>query len=128
MRLAHAPVVSALPRRFLAHPGGGAAAVIGRRDRVWSVGPVWSEPSEGGAADDPVAAAILAIAAGHPVGHAVQEMARSAAIPSERRREKLEAARFGARLDEVELAALWMEQRRREGWMVLGDPAVRVGA
>ena len=34
-RLAAAPMISALPRRLLAHPGGGALAIAGHVDRAW---------------------------------------------------------------------------------------------
>ena len=123
-RIAAEPFVASLPRRLLAHPGGGAAAVVGQVDRVWG------SPVVAAAGEEPYRPfhdVLQGILAGWPVGHAVRELKkRYAALATE-----LEALRrkmaMGARLAESEVAALWSRRNDARSTIVLGDPAVRLG-
>jgi CHAT domain/Peptidase family C25 len=119
------PFIAALPQRLLAHPKGGALAVIGHIDRAWSYSmqaPNISDPQIGTFRNS-----LVSILSGTPVGHAMSE-------------------RFGARYGELstlllnlisptatgrppsddELVNAWIERNDSQNYVLLGDPAVRI--
>ncbi len=121
-RIARQPFVAGLPKRLLAHPRGGALAVIGLVERAW--GYAFAAPA--GDRLRPFQSALGGLLAGEPVGHAVREFnQRYAALAS-----SLSAMRkkmgFGARLADREVAAAWIERNHSQSYVVLGDPAVRL--
>ncbi len=120
-RIAREPFMASLPQRLLAHPRGGAAAVIGL------VGRAWAFPTAPAAAPyQPFRAALEGMLAGWPVGHAVRELKkRYAALATELDTLRRKMA-MGARLDEGEVAALWSERNATRCIVVLGDPATRL--
>jgi len=121
--IADAPFVAALPQRLLAHPQGGALAVIGHLERAWGYSIL-------GASGDPQLQpfrnALGAILRGWPVGHAMQDFHQRYAVLATRISEILERASFGAAVPEEELAMTWVERNDARNYAVLGDPAVRL--
>ncbi len=121
-RIAREPFVASLPRRLLAHPQGGAAAVIGLVGRAWAC-PL--APSAVGP-QAPFRAALDGMLAGWPVGHAVRELKKRYAALSTQLEALRQKMAMGANLDQAEVAALWSERNVTRGIVVAGDPAVRV--
>ncbi len=111
------PFVAGLSRRLLAHPRGGAAAVVGL------VGGSWAAPAGPHA---PFRAALDGMLAGWPVGHAVRELKKRYAELSTQLEALRQKMAMGANLDEAEVAARWSERNAIRGIVVAGDPAVRV--
>lgn len=121
--IADAPFVARLPQRLLAHPQGGALAVIGHVERAWgySILGASNEPQL-----QPFQNALGAILQGWPVGHALRDFRQRYAVLSTRISEMLERASFGATVPEEELAVTWVERNDARNYTVLGDPAVRL--
>jgi hypothetical protein len=121
--IADAPFVARLPQRLLAHPQGGALAVIGHVERAWgySILGASGEPQL-----QPFQNALGAILSGWPVGHAMKDFRQRYAVLSTRISEMLERASYGAALPEEELAVTWAERNDARNYAVLGDPAVRL--
>lgn len=127
LEIAERPFVAALPKRLLAHPQGGALAVIGHIDRAWGYSLVgWS----GAAQIQPFRNTVAAMLAGVPVGHALQDFRQRFAALSIGLAEALRKDSFGVKVPPEELAELWLERNDAQSYTVLGDPAarLRVGA
>ena len=133
-RFAHEPQVAppaiapkafaaALPNRLLAHPQGGALACIGHVERAWgySISGQTMEPQIG-----PFRRALGRLMLGQPVGLAVQEFNDKCATASVSLANLLEKAYAGRPVDDIQLAATWTERNDAEGYVTLGDPAVRL--
>jgi len=122
--LAPAPFLSRLPGRLLAHPGGGALAVIGHVERVWGFSYIW-----GRAAQPEVFRATLAgLLAGQRAALALDPFNLRYAELATLLSEELDAERrWGKQLDETALAHLWIAHNDARGYVLLGDPAVRLG-
>lgn len=126
--LAIRPFLSPLPRRLLAHPGGGALAVIGHVDRAWgySIRPLDSQTQI-----QPFRTCLRTIMSGLPIGLATTDFSRRfAALSShllgvldERRRTLL--ATSAMELDE-QLTRAWIERNDAQSYVLLGDPATRL--
>ncbi len=123
--LAPKSFVADLPRRLLSHPGGAALAVIGRVDRAWGYSFLWAETQR--TQIETFMGALGAILDGRRVGWALECFAQ--------RYSEITVALFMAmersRESEVpadEIASLWTAARDARGWMLLGDPAVRLGS
>ncbi len=126
--LAIRPFVSPLPRRLLAHPGGGALAVIGHVDRAWGYS---IKPLDSQAQIQPFRTSLRTIMSGLPIGLATTDFSRRyAALSShllgvldERRRSLL--ADSAVELDEP-LARAFIERNDAQSYILLGDPATRL--
>lgn len=121
--IADAPFVARLPQRLLAHPRGGALAVIGHVERAWGYSILGAS---GKPQLQPFQNALGGILQGWPVGHAMKDFRQRYAVLSTRISELLERASFGAALPEEELAVTWAERNDARNYAVLGDPAVRL--
>ncbi len=118
--LAPKPLVAALPRRLLAHPGGGALGVFGHVDRAWG----YSIVGQCGQAQRlPFENALARLAAGWPLGLVLRDFRERFAVLSAALADPLERRRFGEVGDEAALAALWVERHDARGYTLLGDPA-----
>lgn len=121
--IAPQPFIAALPKRLLAHPGGGALACIGHIERAWGYSIVSGKSSP---QLIPFENAIGRILSGKPVGLAMKDFnERYAALSADLSR-ILEKASFGFTAPEDKLARLWVERNDAEGYYVVGDPAVRL--
>lgn len=121
--LALKPFFSKLPQRMLAHPGGGALACIGHIERAWGYSIVGqsNEPQIG-----PFQRALGRIMLGQPVGLAVQEFNDKCAVASVQLTNLLEQAYTGRPVDDGQLTTTWAERNDAEGYVVIGDPAVKL--
>lgn len=126
-RLADRPFVARLPQRLLAHPAGGALAVVGLAGRAWGY-TLTTEPgaTEPGEQRRPIRQLLGALLEGQPVGLAVGELNRRAAAYASKLAELLRKADCGARVDEREMATTWVERNHLQSYTVLGDPAARL--
>jgi hypothetical protein len=121
-RVADAPFVAALPKRLLAHPEGGALAVIGHVDRAWG----YSFLSGGQAQLLPFQNAVGRILSGQPVGHAMKDFSERYAALSANVSTLLRQTGYGRPVGDEELAMLWTERTDAQNYVVLGDPAARL--
>ncbi len=117
---AREPFVAALPQRLLAHPRGGALAVIGLIDRVW--GPAALPDDHLRALEDTLEGVLTDV----PVGHAVKTLKKRYAAASNQLEAMRKKMSRGARLDAREIAAVWSARNDTRGTVVVGDPAARL--
>ncbi|HOT91994.1 MAG TPA: hypothetical protein PLJ78_07880 [Anaerolineae bacterium] len=127
--IAEQPFIAALPKAMLSLARGGALAVVGHIERVWSLsylGPEERRGLEKARRDEHLAvfeSAVDRLLHGYPVGAAMDYFgSRYAALSTE-----LTAA-FDAfnGPDEYQLAELWTANHDARGYIILGDPAVRL--
>lgn len=121
--LADAPFFSALPKRLLSHPRGGALAFIGHVERAWaySIG-----TRDAGPQLLPFENAIKRILKGQPLGYAMKDFNERYAALSTDLSDTLERVSAGEFVAGQDLASLWIERNDAEGYVVMGDPAVRL--
>ena len=120
--IAERPFVAALHQRMLAHPNGGALAVLGHIERAWgySICPpgVGSQP---GLSQPPRP---------HPGrragGSLDQGLQREVHRVSADLLDQIDEARPGPRPKDQVLAWTWVERNDAQSYVVLGDPAVRL--
>ncbi len=124
-RLAAESFVSRLPQRLLAHPRGGALAVIGHVDRAWTFSFDWPES---GAQLQVFESAIGRLLQGYPVGAATEYFNQRYAELYTDLTEEREEVRWGARPDFLNLSELWTAANDARAYLLLGDPAVRLAA
>ncbi len=122
-RLAPEAFVSRLPQRLLSHPEGGALAVVGHVERAWEISFLWNEqkPDLG-----TFASALGELMRGRRVGCAMEVFGQRHGDLAARLAAVLEREKFGESTDDDKLARLWLATRETRGYVVLGDPAVRL--
>lgn len=121
--IAPRPFTAALLRRLLTHPLGGALACIGHIERAWGYS------ITGGVQSPQIRAfqkAIAQILVGKPVGLAVQEFNDLCATLSNVLTRQLGNIHHGMAVDDVELVSTWTHRNDAAGFVLLGDPAVRL--
>lgn len=117
------PFVARLPQRLLAHPAGGALAVIGHVERTWAYSFLGRRSQSQLDAFD---WALRLMMDGFPVGYAMEyfnqrygELAADLTLA-------LQQIGYGAKLKDDEIAGLWTANNDARNYAVMGDPAVRV--
>jgi len=122
-RLAAESFVARLPQRLLAHPKGGALAVLGHVDRAWSFSFDWPES---GAQLQVFEGVLGRLLEGYPVGAATEYLNQRYAELFTDLAEEREEVRWGARPDFLSLSDLWIAANDARSYALIGDPAVRL--
>jgi hypothetical protein len=130
-RIAKQAFISGLHRKMLGHPSGGALAAIGHVERVWDCSFMWRSSGKRTrrAAIVDFESTLIALMAGKPVGLAMDYFnLRYSELTSDlhdvldsRRRQQ----NFNAEEDRA-LALMWTSSNDARGYVVTGDPAVRL--
>ncbi len=120
--LADKPFVSYLAKRLLAHPKGGALAVVGHVDRAWT----YSFESPHGAPQlDAFQSCLTRLMEGHPVGSAMESFNHRYANLSVELLDMLTKASVSP-VNETKLAVEWACHNDARDYVIIGDPAVRL--
>lgn len=123
-RIAPKPFLSALPKRMLCHPKGGALAVIAHADRVWDCSFLNEDHQRELATFEGM---LLDLLDGKPVGLALERFnQRYAEIASDLTAEADAAQLMGEPPNKELFAGLWTSVNDARNYMVIGDPAVRL--
>jgi hypothetical protein len=118
-------MVSRLPQALLAHPNGGALAVIGHVERAWA----YSFLSGRNKAQTQGFRDVLnRLAAGERAGQAMDQFNLRWAGLSTDLAEMLHAIIRGDEVSETELANRWVARDDARNYILFGDPAVRLRA
>jgi hypothetical protein len=123
--IADAPFLAALPKKWLAHPGGGALACIGHVERAWGTSII---SAQAGPQIQTFQNAIGRILIGQPLGYALKDFNERYAALSTSISSTLQRAGWGDSVDQELLARNWIERNDAEGYLLIGDPAVQVRA
>ena len=115
--------IAALPKALLTHPAGGALACIGHVERAWGCSFI---TPKAGSQTLPFENAIGRILKGEPVGLAMKDFYERYASLSVSLSSMLEELSFGASIPNDDLASAWVARNDAEGYLILGDPAVRL--
>jgi hypothetical protein len=122
--IADPPFIAALPRVMLSLPKGGALAVVGHVERAWGTWFLGQRQSEQIAH---FSSAVERLLEGHPIGSAMEYLnGRYAALSTELTTTIEGVESFGYLVDPYELASLWTANNDARGYIVIGDPAVRL--
>lgn len=122
--IAPAPLVARLPQRLLAHPRGGALAVVGHVERAWTYSFLWGRAAQIGLFEG----TLRELLAGRRVGAAMELFAQRLGEMGSELIHAFERQERGETVRNDELLRLWNAHHDARNYVVLGDPAVRVAA
>ncbi len=122
-QIAPTSFLAKLPKKLLAHPKGGALAVIGHVDRAWGSSFLWNKSVEQLGTFE---SAFTRVMNGYPVGAALEYFNARYAELAATLSSDLEDLKFNKKVDPLELATTWTANNDARGYVILGDPAVRL--
>jgi Peptidase family C25 len=115
--------VGRLPQRLLAHPKGGALAVIGHVERAWGYSFMWPRAGE---QLEVFQSTLASVMKGATIGMAIEYFNdRYAALTTELEDEK-QTLEYGGTPDPMGISGLWTARNDARNYVILGDPAVRL--
>jgi hypothetical protein len=118
-----------LPQRMLAHPKGGALAVIAHVERAWGYSFLAGQDQNTGEdiAQTTVFNSVMKqLLDGYPVGAAVEFLNERYADISSDLSTLLEEIGYGRAVPDWRLASMWTANNDARNYVILGDPAVRI--
>jgi hypothetical protein len=118
-RIAPRDFLARLPQRLLQR---GSLAVIGHLERAWSSSFLWNDTSQ----VDVFESTLKLLLDGWPVGAAMEYMNQRYAELATRLAAALRRAFAGEPVDAREISRLWTAHNDARGYVVVGDPAVRL--
>ena len=121
--LASNPFFSALPQALLSHPNGAALGVIGHVERAWQNSII---TAGAGTQLLPFENAIGFITDGQPLGWVLKEFNEVFAASSVSLTNVIRDKDGGLDVSDRKIAELWLERNDAEGYVLMGDPAVRL--
>ncbi len=121
-QIAEKAFVSALPKRMLSHPNGGALAVIGHVERAWSCS---FQAGEDSSQIQSYESSVKKLLDGYPVGYATEEFNSRYAELSSGLLEMMPQLKGGMKPTD-EFVNLWTETYDARNFSLIGDPAVRM--
>lgn len=124
-RPVHVPFLAAFPQRLLSHPKGGALAFIGHVERTWGYSFLNDQETESELLVFEETLGLLL--RGFPVGYAMEPFSRRYAELSVELNNELDEINKGKPLDDDRLATTWISNNDARNYILLGDPAVRLG-
>jgi hypothetical protein len=129
-QLAPAALLARLPQRLLAHPGGGALAVVAHVDRAWGSAFLWMDAQgkrETQRHLDVFESMLDSILDGKPLGWAMEPFNLRYAELAADLSERIEQIQlYDEQYDDAELAHMWICNSDARNYAVIGDPAVRI--
>ena len=111
-----------MPQRLLAHPKGGALAVVGHVERAWGTSFHWGSVPQTAVFES----SLKRLLSGYPVGAAMEYFNERYAELATYLSRDLEDARFGKKIDPLHLSDVWTAHNDARGYAIFGDPAVRL--
>jgi len=123
--------VAHLPQRLLGHPKGGALAVVGHVDRAWESSFTSSYGGVRQAQTQVFESAFKRLMDGYPLGSAMEYFNDSYAALSAFLTDEIQYLRQGKVPDPAsawQLAGLWTANNDARGYVIVGDPAVKLAA
>lgn len=122
-QIAPVPFLADLPRRMLSRPRGGALAVVSHVERVWNCSYEWPGA---GVQTDVFESSLRQLLKGYPVGAAIEFFNSRYAGLSILLSDLLEQAELGVPPSSEDLAFHWTANNDARGYVIIGDPAVRL--
>lgn len=127
LQIAPAPFVAGLPKRLLSHPNGGALAVIGHVDRVWSCSFRLANAAGAETDDfDPMKYMLLKLMHGMRVGFALESINARYADQATSLNQELGYMTDGKIRNDFKFSRMWTANNDARSYTVVGDPAVRL--
>jgi hypothetical protein len=118
--IAPRPFISRLPQKMLAHPKGGALAVIGHVERAWGYSFVWGK----GRSLTAFESTLDTLMKGAPIGYAFEVFNERYGEFATELTQALDDAQW-SKPDPLEIAGKWTAHNDAKTYVVRGDPAVR---
>ena len=120
-RLAPEAFAARLPQRLLAHPGGGALAAVGHVDKALGYAFLW-----GGEQLESFKSTLKRLLDGGTIGSAMEYFDHRYSELAAGLAELMRDAEWGREPDDVQLVRMWTAHNDARGYVVFGDPAVRL--
>jgi hypothetical protein len=128
--LAPTSLLARLPQRLLAHPGGGALAVVAHVDRAWGSAFLWMDAQGKRATQrhlDVFESLLDSVLGGKRLGCAMEAFNLRYAELAADLSERIEQIQlYDEHYEDAELAHMWICNSDARNYAVIGDPAVRI--